>query len=202
MKKFALLLFVGLIGFASISTWKLFSGPGLIRQVQSSPEFVKSSSTPIPSAHPIYTPERVEIPQISVNAAVESVALDDKGNMDVPQDADNVGWYTLGGKLGQPGNSVFAGHFDKTTGEPAVFYSLSALKAGDEIIVHTKQGSPLYYTVQTNELYSFDAVPLQEIFGSSAEEKLQLITCDGVFDQTSNNYSKRRVVTAFRASKT
>ncbi len=139
-------------------------------------------------------PKTFMIPKLNVNVPVEHVGMDSKGAMDVPKNADNVGWYKLGYKVGDKGSAVIAGHFDKVDGSPAVFYNLSHLTPGDEILVKDENGKEYKYQVTKKASYNFDEVPLNEVFASSDKARLNLITCEGVFDKSAKNYSKRTVV--------
>ncbi len=87
---------------------------------------LESSKTNIALDFPLRivpNPVKIKVPKIDIEADIESVALDDHGRMDVPQNVLNVAWYNLGVKPGQKGNAVFAGHYDKPDGSPAVFLS-------------------------------------------------------------------------------
>jgi len=141
-------------------------------------------------------PQTLTIQKLGVNAEIESVAMDEKGNMDVPKQVMNVAWYNLGAKPGERGNAVIAGHLDTVTGKPAVFFKLSTLEAGDTIMVTDADNNSYTYTVVSKENYPYDNFPLQEVFGVSSKKRLNLITCEGSFDQTAKNYSHRTVVYA------
>ncbi len=150
------------------------------------------------SAHPTPTPRpglpvTLEIPSLGVKAAVESVGLDSQKRMDVPKNADNVGWYNLGSRPGENGNAVIDGHLDSTTG-PAVFSRLKEIPVGNRVVITDDQNHTYEYIVTDKKTYPFDAVPLKEIFGSSNRPFLNLITCEGVFNSTQKNYSQRVVV--------
>lgn len=142
------------------------------------------------------TPTHINIPAIGVDAIVESVGLDEQGKMDVPQKNENVAWYNLGYKPGEQGSAVMAGHFDTVTGAPAVFYNLSRLKKGDIITVTDLNGETYTYTVNQTIIYPYNKLPLQQIFASNDSSVLNLITCEGTFNQTTHNYSDRTVVSA------
>ncbi|EKD84814.1 MAG: peptidase C60 sortase A and B [uncultured bacterium] len=139
-------------------------------------------------------PRLISIPKINITADVESVGEDEKGRMAVPGEVMNVGWYKLGYKPGEKGSAVFAGHLDKVTGEPAVFYDISKLSAGDEIIVTDKNGKKLTFEVIKSQVYPFDEVPLKEVFLSTDKIRLNLITCTGSWNKDDKNYSNRLVV--------
>jgi sortase A len=150
----------------------------------------------LPTKTALSTPKRLIIQKIDVDAAIESVGQDEKGNMDVPKKDENVGWYELGYKPGDEGSAVMAGHFDTRTGAPAVFYNISKLQPGDTIEVVDENDNSLTYSVTDTATYDFDKVPLQKIFATKGKKALNLITCEGVFDRESKNYSKRLVVYA------
>lgn len=211
MKKLSSLLIIIIFGLVGV----LF-GLGFIPQVRSlsqnpasDPTPVISTSTPEPtqdskniglvsdkSALEPSEPQTLTIPKLGVNAAVESVGEDSSGRMGVPEGVYNVGWYSPGFKPGENGSAVMAGHLDTTTGAPAVFYYVDQLAAGDQIIVTDKNGKSLVFEVIGMQSYPFDQVPLQEIFGVSDKPKLNLITCTGVWNRGSSNYSNRLVVYA------
>ena len=139
------------------------------------------------------TPEKLSIPAININAKVESVGLDAKKNMDVPQKPEDVGWYSLGYKPGDIGNAVIDGHLDWYNG-PAVFWNLNKLKTGDTIIVADDKGKTLTFEVTNKQAYSWNQFPVNDVFGSQGKQQLILITCGGTFDKPTKNYSDRVVV--------
>lgn len=139
-------------------------------------------------------PTQLIIPKIAVDTAIESVGMDAKGNMDVPQNADNAAWYNLGYKPGDNGSAVIDGHFDKETGAPAVFYDLAKLVPGDTIHIKQNNGEMLTFKVTGSATYEFDQLPLKEIFNTPGKPTLNLITCNGTFNKSDKNYSKRLVV--------
>lgn len=139
-------------------------------------------------------PLNLKIDSLGINANVESVGLDNKNRMDVPQNPDNVAWYNLGFKPGEKGSAVIAGHLDRITGAPAVFWDLGKLNTGDIIKVEDENQNLYTFKVTDKKIYDFDKVPLEVVFASKDKPRLNLITCNGAFDKNSSNYSKRLVV--------
>ena len=135
----------------------------------------------------------MRIPALGIDTAVQWVGVDAEGRMDVPSNYTEVAWYERGPSPGTPGNSVIAGHLDSTTG-PAVFYRLEDLQPGDEIITYTQDGQEYRFVVTTSEVYDAVDAPLDRIFGNAIRPQLNLITCDGAFDQSQRQYDKRLVV--------
>lgn len=138
-------------------------------------------------------PTRIQVPSIDVDAAIENVGVLENGQMGVPEDDSKVGWFEPGTKPGNKGNSVLAGHVDNYKG-PAVFFYLKDLKKGDEIIVTDKDGKKKTYVVQKLESYPMDNSPIEKIFGSTDEKRLNLITCTGTFVRDKGGHQDRLVV--------
>lgn len=139
-------------------------------------------------------PVRVQIPKIGMNATVETVGLEADGTMSVPKSWWTVGWYSLGYKIGDSGSAVFSGHYDTSTGAPAVFYRVGSLSPGDIITVTNANGAVYKFRVYKKESYPWNQMPLQTIFATSGRVQLNLITCSGTWDKTTRNYSHRTVV--------
>lgn len=194
MKRF-LIIFIVIFVLVVAGRFTLFQTK---EQPPRPPEAIKSSQSsviPTPTVSATQSiPSRVKISAINVDADVESVGLDSQNRMDVPKEDMNVAWYNLGFKPGEKGSAVLAGHYDARTGGPAVFYDLAKLRPGDTIQVTYADNEVFTFTVTDSELYDFDKVPLEDIFNSTDKARLNLITCDGVFNKSSANYSKRLVV--------
>jgi sortase A len=195
MKKilfFALIIpFIGaLVGF---STW--MGGPGFSSNQNARHSGTEKAVASLQTKQ-FGVPVKLLIPQLAVEALVESVGMDSKGRMDIPKNADNVAWYNLGYKPGEKGNAVIAGHFDKATGAPAVFYNLEKLNKGDRIIAIDERGKSSTFSITRITSYPDNNFPLQEVFGKAKKPMLNLITCDGKWNNKTKSYSHRTVVYA------
>jgi sortase A len=140
------------------------------------------------------TPISISIPSIDVAADVVKVGITSEGNMAVPSNFDDTGWYRRGPAPGQVGNAVVAGHLDDGRGNGAVFERLSELRIGDKVFVTNEVGEKLAFEVREIRLVSYNDPPLEEIFGTSTAMRLNLITCDGTWLPEKNMYDKRLVV--------
>ncbi|EUJ40299.1 peptidase C60 sortase A and B [Listeria weihenstephanensis FSL R9-0317] len=140
-------------------------------------------------------PLRLEIPAIQVDTAVIQVGKTADGQMEVPDNTVQTGWYDPGYKPGGQGKAVIAGHVDSKQG-PAVFFYLKELQAGDKILLTDKAGRKLTFAVQTKKSYLAEKAPIDQIFGSSTDRLLNLITCTGTFDTERRTHIDRLVVTA------
>lgn len=138
-------------------------------------------------------PETFVIPKLGIEAQVEVVGLDEKGNMDVPKEDMNVAWYKYGPKPGEIGSSVIAGHLDSPTG-PAIFYNLPSLVIGDILEVIDEEGEKQEFIVTDIKFYEDKAFPIGDVFTKNDKARLNLITCAGTFDRNLKLYSHRLVV--------
>lgn len=199
MKKiFNIFIFIGAVGlgFALFNNfsdvYKTETRPSLASVASSDPT---SDVAGLATIDPILEPVSFSIPSLNVeNVEVESVGLDKENKMDIPKDENNVAWYNLGAKPGEAGNAVIAGHYDKKTGDPSVFYEINKLKPGDELIVKDAKGNNLIFAVTEVKTFELSKFPLQEVFGMSSKPRLNLITCEGNYNADSKLYSHRLVV--------
>ena len=141
------------------------------------------------------TEERLKIPSIGVDAAIERVALTPEGAMDTPDGPRNVGWYSLGPYPGEEGSAVIAGHRGWKNGKSAVFDNLDQLRIGDNIVVISAGGEEHTFVVQETRLYGRDSV-VPEVFVSDEGRHLRLITCVGTWDPKLKSTDERLVVFA------
>lgn len=198
MKKFLILIILAAVVILGGKTLLAKSTPpkAPTQQTQQQITQQKATAEQQPTQAAVDAPQTLSIPKLGVTASVESVGMDSQGRMDVPSDPDDVAWYNLGFKPGQKGSAVIDGHFDKPSGAPAVFYNLSQLQAGDKLIVTDTNGQKYTFAVTDSKAYPYDSLPMQAIFDSTDKPRLNLITCDGVWNKNQKNYSQRLVVYA------
>jgi LPXTG-site transpeptidase (sortase) family protein len=137
---------------------------------------------------------RLLIPSIGVDSQIEYVGQTPSGAMDVPVKPENVAWYKLGTPVGSRGSAVITGHLDYYATGKAVFWDLNKLQVGDTYSIVTSTGRRLTFRVTKTEIYEVSQVPLSVIFGPSSTADLNLITCDGAFNASNADYSRRLVV--------
>ncbi|MHB1006933.1 MAG: class F sortase [Chloroflexota bacterium] len=154
-----------------------------------------SSPSPIPTPRSYAAPSRLRIPRISVDAPVVNVGIKPDGELEAPNEPQQVGWYAKGYKPGEQGNVLIDGHVDWITGA-AVFWDLDKLEKGDPIEVVTIDGKVVRFVVDWTKLYPAATAPIDKILGPTPNAALTLITCGGQFDRTSKSYTHRLVVRA------
>jgi LPXTG-site transpeptidase (sortase) family protein len=141
-------------------------------------------------------PDRLIIDKLGINAYVQYVGLARSGNMAVPTNFKDVGWYKLGPEPGEAGNAIIAGHLDNALGLPGVFKKLDQLEPGDIIKLRNGDGSTLQFKVASKKTYSYNNSDTSEVFASGGEKRLVLITCGGNWLQGERSYDERLVVFA------
>ena len=147
-----------------------------------------------PKTPTIVSSWRLHIPAINLDTAIEEVGLTPDGNMAVPNNYTNVGWFKQGPKIGQPGTAVLAGHLNRGKDKPAVFWDLQKLKAGDYIYIADDTKPKQRFRVTAIQNYDVADAPLDKIYTSKEGAKLNLITCSGKWDKNLKDYTKRLVV--------
>lgn len=143
-------------------------------------------------------PMRLQIPKLKVDANISYMGLTKDGDMDVPPDLINVGWYKYGTKPGDVGSAVIAGHL-KGVKDLGVFTDLDTLELGDTINVRNDRNETITFAVRKTHMYGQDERPA-EIFTNSDSAYLNLITCSGIWSNAQQRYSHRLVVFAEKAS--
>jgi LPXTG-site transpeptidase (sortase) family protein len=139
-------------------------------------------------------PLRLKIPTLNIDSVIEYVGLTKDGAMDVPKDQNNVGWLEIGNRPGEIGSAVLAGHYGWKNKKPSVFDSLYKLQKDDKIYIEDSLGNIISFTVRESKRYDQNATAT-EVFGSNdGLAHLNLITCEGIWDETSKSYPTRLVV--------
>jgi sortase A len=139
-------------------------------------------------------PAHLAIPALGVTTRVEHVGVDKNNNMDIPKDPFNAAWFKLGAVPGNPGNAVMDGHLDWFGVKQAVFYYLTSLKPGDRVYVRDDRGRDRAFVVTKQLECKWQNCPLEEIFGPAAGTRLNLITCAGTYNRSTQNYERRTVI--------
>ncbi|MFC9466581.1 class F sortase [Streptomyces coelicoflavus] len=158
---------------------------------------------PLPPAHaPLgeARPQRLEVPELGIEAPVVARGLDAEGAIEPPpfDQPGSVGWYAAGVTPGAAGTALMVGHVDTET-RPAVFYELSTLEPGETIRVVRDGDGTAEFTVDDVQVLTRDGFDAQQAFGprDTSRSELRLITCGGTFDRTTGSYTANVVVSAY-----
>jgi sortase (surface protein transpeptidase) len=146
---------------------------------------------------PMRMPTGLRIEAIGVAAEIRPYGVDRAtGQMDVPDNVVDVGWYQYGSSPGEPGSAVLAAHVDLAGQGPGVFFDLHRLEPGDLIGVQFDDGSAITFSVQAVATYLKPELPSEVIFSRTGPPVLTLVTCGGAFDSSISRYDSNVVVYA------
>ncbi|WP_405472806.1 class F sortase [Streptomyces canus] len=155
-----------------------------------------------PAARPLKgaRPQRLDIPDLGVQAPVVARGLDARGALDPPPFGQPgiVGWYAAGAKPGAAGTALMVGHADTET-RPAVFHRISSLKPGETVRVIRDDGRVAEFTVDDVRLLTRESFDAHQAYGprESGRAELRLITCGGTFDRATRSYTANVIVSAY-----
>lgn len=145
-------------------------------------------------------PQRLDIPGLGIQAPVVARGLDAQGAVDPPpyDQPGVVGWYAAGAAPGAAGTALLVGHVDTET-RPAVFFKLSALRAGQTVRVIRDDGTVAEFTVDDIQVVTRDRFDAKQAYGprKDGRAELRLITCGGSFDEKSRSYTANVIVSAY-----
>ena len=142
-------------------------------------------------------PVRIEIIAIDLEAPILPLGVaSGTGQMEVPENVDDVGWYRHGSAPGGPGSAVLAAHVDLAGEGPGVFFHLDRLKAGDRINVDFDDGTTSTFVVSLAERVPKGELNLASVFSPVGQPLVRLVTCGGDFNRTTRSYEDNLVVTA------
>ncbi|CAN5476304.1 hypothetical protein BH09CHL1_BH09CHL1_35150 [soil metagenome] len=154
------------------------------------PEMPEPQVDQVASAIEGFSPARIQIPSIGVDASIEDIGIVD-GVMQTPENAWNVGWYANLSSPGATGNAVFAAHRDWWGIGPVVFYNLDQVSIGDEVVVAGVDGETATYVVTDVTSIAADA-DFTSVISPHGGDEITLITCSGNFD--GSEYLDRLIV--------
>ena len=143
-------------------------------------------------------PSRLQIPGINVDAAIESVGLTSDGAVGIPKNPADAAWYNQGPRPGDVGSAVITGHVNWYYGQTGVFANLSKVKPGDKITIQDAKGAIITFVVRELRSYNASAQATDVFISTDGKAHLNMITCEGVWDSNSHQYTKRLVVFADR----
>lgn len=148
----------------------------------------------VPESTDIGLPVKLKISKIKVDAAIDQIGLTASGELDVPKSPASTGWYKEGPRPGDAGSAVIDGHFSYQNHTPAVFDNLHTLQKGDTVSVEDEKGASVTFVVQELRTYQPNE-NTSDIFASNdGKAHLNLITCQGIWNNTRQSSSARLVV--------
>jgi sortase family protein len=95
-------------------------------------------------------PVRIVIPRLGVDAQIVPLGLE-RGELGLPADARQAGWYQRGTSPGEPGSAVIVGRAGPGERGKPIFAGLDQLTAGDAVQVVRVDGSTASFEVDRVE---------------------------------------------------
>jgi hypothetical protein len=141
------------------------------------------------------TPIAVRIGGTAIDAPVVPVGLEPDGEMEIPDSVAQVGWYRLGAAPGRTGSAVLAGHVDSRSQGRGAFFTLAGVEPGAPVTVVDTRGVEHHFEVVARRQFPKDGLP-PDLFSTTGEPRLALITCGGDFNSTTRSYRDNVVVYA------
>ena len=141
-------------------------------------------------------PVRFRIPNINIDASVESVGVTPQGVLDIPKDYSNVAWFNLGPRPGEIGSAVIDGHSGWKDGIPSVFDGLNKIKKGDKLYVEDEKGVIVTFIVQDFRTFGPNENTTDIFTSKDGKAHLNLITCIGAWYVNQKSPNDRFVVFA------
>lgn len=141
-------------------------------------------------------PRRLRLPSLDLDLPVVAVGVAGNGEMVVPEDVDDTGWYRHGPAPGEPGNAVVAGHVDSREQGLGAFHRLVDLAVGDRVEVVADDDTTSTWEVTGRQLVDKAEVDPRDLFRRSGRPRLVLVTCGGEFDGSARSYRSNVVVVA------
>jgi sortase (surface protein transpeptidase) len=142
-------------------------------------------------------PVEVEVPAVDISAPVVPLGLTDGGALEVPQEASTAGWWAAGPEPGERGAAVITAHVDSLAG-PAAFFTLADASSGDKVLVHRRDASTATFVIDRLGQHPKAEFPTQQVYGKTPVPTLRLITCGGIFNESTSHYRDNIVAYATR----
>lgn len=140
-------------------------------------------------------PKRLVISSIGVDVVIDYVGLTADGAMEVEPSSKVANWYMLGPRPGDKGSAVIAGHYGwDENGDAAIFNNISKLVKGDELSVIDQEGQSITFVVREIREYNPESDASDVFESNDVASHLNLITCNGVWENDKQSYSNRLVV--------
>ncbi|MFD8153048.1 sortase domain-bontaining protein [Streptomyces sp. NPDC059720] len=145
-------------------------------------------------------PSRLSLPRLEARAQVVPVGVASDGQVQVPRDPKQVGWYRYSPAPGaSEGSAVVVGHVDSDGRGLGVLVALNDVRRGDRVLVDREDGSRVAYRVTSRRTIGKEDLAASGVFRREGPAVLTLITCAGPYRPDDGGYQNNLVVTAVEA---
>jgi Sortase domain len=201
---------VGWLAVALVASWGFWQVGRAVTHPSAPPPALPESvvgSTAVPVAAESgldrVVPVKIAIKRIKLSAWVDQIGRTADGALEEQpfSTASHAAWYRGGPAPGEIGPSVITGHVD-TKDSIAVFFYLSRLRPGDDVVITRADGHTVTFTVDWLGSFPKTQFPTDLVYGPTNYPALRLITCGGKFDRTKLSYVDNIVVFAHMSDHT
>jgi sortase (surface protein transpeptidase) len=172
-------------------------------QSSSAPSSIKPSRQVMASySVPATDPKYIAIPAIGITQTrVLQLGLMSDGQIAVPDNIYDTGWYDGSARPGQKGAMFIYGHVSSWTAD-GIFYNLKKLVAGDTIAIVRGDNTTYTYKVVATKVYPYNNVDMKQVLAPVDPSKagLNLMTCTGQVIKGTSEFNERLVVFTSLAS--
>ncbi len=147
---------------------------------------------------PANQPRYLSIPKLSVHARVRRLGTTAQNELQAPVNVHDAGWYEESAKPGDAGGAILIdGHVHGPT-QKGVFYDLKSIRPGDKIQIERGDGKQSSFRVVKLQAYKANQADMAAALTPIVPGKLglNLITCAGQLDTSTNEYQERLIVFA------
>jgi LPXTG-site transpeptidase (sortase) family protein len=143
-------------------------------------------------------PTRLIIPKLNIDAGFQYNGLNSDNTLEVPSNIYDVGWFTGSARPGEKGVAIVTGHVAQIRAsvvtKPGVFSSLYELSVGDTLSVTKDNGATVTFVVRAIRDYDPTADATDVFTATDGGAHMNLITCEGTWNQAQLSYTQRLVV--------
>jgi hypothetical protein len=168
---------------------------GAGEQAATTPPLAVQSFRSVRSYADVAEPVRLRIPAAGMDSPLQRLGRASDRTIEVPNDFGTAGWFAEGSRPGQPGPAVMLGHVASKAG-PGVFWGLSRLTPGTDVLVDRADGSTIRFRVSRLLRVLKTGFPTDLVYAPTLEPSLRLVTCGGGFDHARGSYLDNVIVYA------
>ncbi len=142
-------------------------------------------------------PRRLVIPTVDISMPVTATGVTSDGQMELPPDPREVGWYRFGALPGDSqGSAVLGGHVDSVRYGTGPLERLAEVRPGARVTVTSADGERLRYRVTSVERIAKAALPVDRLFDPTVPHRLVVVTCGGLYLPEAGGYEDNIVMIA------
>lgn len=170
--------------------------PDAATQVSSQTDIPIRSTEPA-AAEQSPQPVLIRYPEIEAELPVQPSGVSEDGQMEVPDDAAQAGWYKYGkAPADEEGSTVITAHAGSAETPVGPLYALTEAEPGDEVAVTDESGTEHRYQVTEIQQLGKATLDFTPYFERAGEHHLVLITCGGQWIPEQNSYAENIIVVA------